>query len=189
MKQLFLKPFFILLAIIAISFSANDPRKDYTGFTDANAKIQEKWEARYDSLLKSSDVDYFIKTLSGRPHNLGSAGDKANVQFILQRYKEWGFDARIDTFYALFPTPKTRILEAISPIQYKAGFQEPTLKEDATSGQTSEQLPTYNCFSADGDVTAELVYVNHGVPEDYEALNKMGISVKDKIVIVRYGGS
>jgi N-acetylated-alpha-linked acidic dipeptidase len=189
MKQLFLKPFLILLAIMAISFSANDPRKDYTGFTDANAKIQEKWEARYDSLLKASDVDYFIKTLSARPHNLGSAGDKANVQFLLQKYKEWGFDARIDTFYTLFPTPKTRALEAISPIQYKATLQEPTLKEDATSGQTSEQLPTYNCFSADGDVTAELVYVNHGVPEDYEALDKMGISVKGKIVIVRYGGS
>ncbi len=189
MKQLFSKSILIFLAVIAISFSADNPRKDYSGFSDANAVIQQKLEKQFDTLLKASDIDYFIKTLSAHPHNLGSAGDKANVQFILQKYKEWGFDARIDTFYALFPTPKTRLLEAVSPIKYKAQLQELPLKEDATSSQTSEQLPTYNCFSADGDVTSELVYVNRGVPEDYEALDRMGISVKGKIVIARYGGS
>ncbi len=189
MKQKLSKVLLLFLVVTILSFSTENPKKDYTGFTDANAKIQANWELRYDSLLKASDIDYFVKTLSAHPHHLGSAGDRANVQFILQKYKEWGFDARIDTFYALFPTPKTRVLEAVSPITYKAVLKEPALNEDKTSSQTSEQLPTYNCYSADGDVTAELVYVNQGVPDDYKELDKMGISVKGKIVIVRYGGS
>jgi N-acetylated-alpha-linked acidic dipeptidase len=189
MKQHLSKAFLLILAVAAISFSAGDKNKDYTGFSDANAKVQQSVETRFDSLVKASDIDYFVKTLSAHPHHLGSAGDKANVQFILQQYRSWGYDARIDTFYALFPTPKTRLLEAVSPIQYKALLQEPALKEDRTSSQTVDQLPTYNCYSADGDVTAELVYVNQGVPEDYVELDKMGISVKGKIVIVRYGGS
>ncbi len=189
MKHLLSKTLLIFLAITVLCFSIDNPRKDYTGFSDANATIQQKWETRFDSLLKASDINYFVKTLSEHPHHLGSAGDKANVKFILQQYRSWGFDARIDTFYALFPTPKIRLLEAVSPITYKALLQEPSLKEDKTSSQTSDQLPTYNCYSADGDVTAELVYVNQGIPQDYEELDKMGISVKGKIVIVRYGGS
>ena len=189
MKKLLSKAPFIFLILLVTAFSFDNSRKDYSGFTDSNAAKQQNLEIKFDSLLKTSDVDYFIKTLSARPHNLSSEGDKANVQFLLQKYREWGFDARIDTFYALFATPKTRVLEAVGPIQYKAGLQEPSLKEDKTSSQTSEQLPTYNCYSADGDVTAELVYVNQGVPDDYEALDKMGISVKGKIVIARYGGS
>ena len=189
MKHPLSKIFLLFLAVTIISFSAGNNDKDYSGFSDADAKTQKKLEARYDSLIKAPDIDYFVKTLSAHPHHLGSVGDKNNVNFILQQYKSWGFDARVDTFYALFPTPKIRLLEAVSPIKYKAVLQEPALKEDRTSGQTSEQLPTYNCYSADGDVTAELVYVNQGLPQDYEVLDKMGISVKGKIVIVRYGGS
>jgi len=188
-KQLYSKATLVITIVLLSGFSLDNSHKDYSGFSDADIKAQQKLEMRYDSLIKVSDIDYFDKTLSAYPHNLGSAHDKANAQFILQKYREWGFDARIDTFYTLFPTPKTRLLEAVSPIQYKAQLQEPSLKEDKTSSQTSEQLPTYNCFSADGDVTAELVYVNRGVPDDYEALDKMGISVKGKIVIARYGGS
>ena len=189
MKHPLSKVLLLFLAIIIISFSAGNSDKDYSGFSDDHAKVQQKLELRYDSLLKASDIDYFVKTLSAHPHHLGSVGDRANVDFILQQYKSWGFEARVDTFYALFPTPKTRLLEAVSPIKYKAVLQEPALKEDHTSSQTSEQLPTYNCYSADGDVTAELVYVNQGLPQDYEELDKMGISVEGKIVIVRYGGS
>jgi N-acetylated-alpha-linked acidic dipeptidase len=60
---------------------------------------------------------------------------------------------------------------------------------DPTSSQRDEQLPSYNAYSADGDVTGPLVYVNYGVPADYEELERHGISVKGAIVIARYGGS
>ena len=81
------------------------------------------------------------------------------------------------------------MLELLGSKPYKARLEESTLKEDKTSGQKSEQLPSYNVYSADGDVTAELVFVNRGIPADYEELEKMGISVKGKIVIAKYGGS
>ncbi len=76
----------------------------------------------------------------------------------------------------------------IQPTQYKALLSEPALKEDGTSAQ-ADQLPTYNAWSADGDVTGELVFVNYGLPDDYLMLDKMGVSVKGKIVIAKYGRS
>jgi N-acetylated-alpha-linked acidic dipeptidase len=92
----------------------------------------------------------------------------------------------------LMPTPKERAVELVGadgkPI-FTAKLQEPVVKEDPTSNQTSEQLPTYNSYSIDGNVTAPLVYVNFGVPADYEQLERMGVSVKGAIVIARYYGS
>ncbi len=108
--------------------------------------------------------------------------------YIVDQFKKWGWDANIETFHVLFPTPKTRLLEMTFPTVYKALLKEPSLKEDATSGQAG-QLPTYNAWSADGDVTADLVFVNYGLPEDYEILDEMGIDVKGKIVIAKYGHS
>jgi N-acetylated-alpha-linked acidic dipeptidase len=108
---------------------------------------------------------------------------------MLALFKSWGYDARIEQFDVLFPTPKTRRLELLAPETVYGAAAEPTLKEDSTSNQTAEQLPIYNAFSVDGDVTAPLVYVNYGVPADYEELEKRGVDVRGKIVIARYGGS
>ena len=71
--------------------------------------------------------------------------------------------------------------------KFRAKLQEPVIDFDPTSNQTSEQLPTYNAYSIDGDVTAPLVYVNYGDREDYEQLDRLGISAKGAIVIARYG--
>jgi N-acetylated-alpha-linked acidic dipeptidase len=106
---------------------------------------------------------------------------------MLAKFKEWGYDAHIETFDVLFPTPKERVLEMVGPTKFKAKLQESVLGVDPTSGQTTEQLPTYNAYSADGDVTAPLIYVNSGSREDYETLDRLGISVKGAVVIVRYG--
>jgi N-acetylated-alpha-linked acidic dipeptidase len=129
-----------------------------------------------------------MKILSAKPHNISSAGDKANAEYLLSQFKKFGWDAQIQTFHVLFPTPKTRVLEMTSPTTYKALLKEPALKEDPTSGQEG-QLPTYHAYSADGDVTSELVFVNYGLPQDYEVLDRMGIDVKGKIVIAKYGHS
>jgi N-acetylated-alpha-linked acidic dipeptidase len=108
-----------------------------------------------------------------------------NSPRILARFKKWGFDAHIENFDVLFPTPKERIVELVAPTKFRAKLQEPALSADPTSNETAEQLPTYNAYSADG--TAPLVYVNYGNREDYEELDRMGISVKGAIVITRYG--
>src|SRR5262249_17131436 len=129
-----------------------------------------------------------MQRMSARPHHVGSAYDKQNAEWMLAKFKEWGFDAQIENFYVLFPTPKVRVLEMVAPTRFVAKLQEPAVPPDPTSNQQAEQLPTYNAYSADGDVTAPLVYVNYGMHDDYEELARRGISVKGAVVIARYGG-
>src|SRR6202012_4280260 len=123
------------------------------------------------------------------PHHVGSPWDKDNAEWLLAQLKSYGLDAKIETFDTLFPTPQERSLELIEPVKFKAKLEEPALPEDPTSNQKSEQLPTYNAYSTDGDVTAPVVYVNYGTPADYEQLERMGISVSGSIVLARYGES
>ncbi|HEY0273763.1 MAG TPA: transferrin receptor-like dimerization domain-containing protein [Chitinophaga sp.] len=157
-----------------------------TGFPDTAAATQTRWEAQFDEQLSAAHIGANIKALSAHPHHLGSAGGKAVAENILQQFKSYGWDAKIETFQVLFSTPRTRALELVGVPAYKATLKEPALPEDATSGQEG-QLPSYNCWSADGDVTGPLVYVNYGLPEDYEWLDRIGVSVQGKIVIARYG--
>jgi N-acetylated-alpha-linked acidic dipeptidase len=159
------------------------------GFTPASAAAQMALEKNFDARLKASNIDQYIKDMSARPHHVGSPGGKAVAEYIFNKFNSWGFQTAIETYYVLFPTPKTRVLEMLAPKKFVASLKEQPLKEDATSNQTSEQLPVYNAWSADGDVTGELVFVNYGVPADYEVLEKMGIDVKGKIVIAKYGRS
>jgi len=163
--------------------------KPLAGFSESAAKEELAKEEQFDSYLKASHVDSFMKTMSAHPHHVGSPAGKAVADFIYNQFKGWGYDVQMETFYVLFPTPRERLLEMTGPTSYKAVLAEPALKEDATSGEIREQLPTYNCWSPDGDVTGELVFVNYGIPEDYEQLERMGISVKGKIVIAKYGHS
>ena len=130
-----------------------------------------------------------MKRLSARPHHVGTAYDKDNAEWMLAKFKEWGWDAQLESFTVLFPTPKERVVELVAPTQFKALLDEPAIAVDPTSNQKSEQLPPFNAYSIDGDVTAPLVYVNYGRPQDYEDLDRRGISVRGAIVIARYGAS
>ncbi len=180
-----------LLSILLFSISVFSlaQTKSLIGFTKETADVQLKAEEKFDSYLKTKNIDDWIKHLSARPHHVGSPYGKANAEFMRDLFKSWGYEAELETYYVLFPTPKVRLLEMTSPTVFKAKLEESALSEDATSGQKAEQLPVYNCWSPDGDVTAELVFVNYGVPDDYEQLERMGIDVKGKIVIAKYGGS
>jgi N-acetylated-alpha-linked acidic dipeptidase len=159
------------------------------GFSQDNSNKQKDLESKFDSFLKRENLRDWMRKLSARPHHVGSPYGKENAEFMLSLFKSWGYDAQLEQFDVLFPTPKTRLLEMSAPEKFTAKLEEPELKEDATSGQKSEQLPTYNAYSVDGDVTGDLVYVNYGVPSDYDELAKRGVDVKGKIVIARYGGS
>jgi N-acetylated-alpha-linked acidic dipeptidase len=159
------------------------------GFSRESATRQRELETRFDSLLKRENLRDWMKRLSARPHHLGSAYDKDNAEFIASQFRSWGYETELETFDVLFPTPKTRLLEMISPDKFTARLAEPPLAEDPTSNQSAEQLPVYNAYSIDGDVTGQLVYVNYGIPRDYDTLAERGIDVKGKIVIARYGGS
>lgn len=166
--------------------SALFAQKNILGFKNSDA--QTKIEKEFDAQLSAKRIGQNIKLLSSVPHHLGSAGGKFVADEIVKVFKESGWDTKIETYQLMFPTPITRVLEMSGATNFKALLKEPALKEDATSGQ-ADQLPTYNCWSADGDVNASLVFVNYGLPEDYETLAKYGIDVKGKIVIAKYGRS
>ncbi|HWW84820.1 MAG TPA: transferrin receptor-like dimerization domain-containing protein [Vicinamibacterales bacterium] len=147
------------------------------------------WDAKFREMPDPSRIRASMERLSARPHHVGSPYDKDNAEWIQARFKEWGWDAQIETFSVLFPTPKERLLELVAPTHFTAKLEEPAVPEDPTTNQKAEQLPTYNAYSIDGDVTGPLVYVNYGRPEDYEVLERYGVSVKGAIVLARYGES
>jgi len=177
-----------LLAAAVLSAASPDD-KAILGFSDSQAAEQRSLEERFDAQIRADNLRDWMKRLTARPHHVGSPYGKENAEFIAAQFKSWGYDTRIEEFKVLFPTPKSRLLEMVEPTPFKASLAEPALKEDATSGQSDEQLPVYNAYSTDGDVTGDLVYVNFGVPKDYDELERRGIDVKGKIVIARYYGS
>ena len=176
---------FFALSVLA-SASADPP---LFGFTAQSARAEREWETRFRSLPLPDSLRSYMRQLSARPHHVGSPYDSANAEWIRARLASWGWDAKIEQFDALVPTPKTRLVELVAPTRFKAKLEEPAVPGDPTSSQRSEQLPSYNAYSADGDVTGPLVYVNYGVPADYERLERLGVTVKGAIVIARYGGS
>lgn len=187
MKQLATIKKAITLAALLLIFSLSlTAQKAITGFK--NAEKQLKIEADFDAQLNAKRVGQNIKLLSSIPHHVGSVGGKMVASEIAKVFTDNGWDTKIETYQLMFPTPITRVLEMSGVTNFKALLKEPAFKEDATSGQ-ADQLPTYNCWSADGDVSAQLVFVNYGLPEDYETLAKYGIDVKGKIVIAKYGRS
>jgi N-acetylated-alpha-linked acidic dipeptidase len=159
------------------------------GYSSDSAGAERDWEGKFRAIPDPAALRASMQRLTARPHHVGSAYDRENAEWILSQFKEWGLDARIETYDVLFPTPKERAVELLEPTRFTAKLEEPTVAGDPTSSQHAEQLPSYNAYSIDGDVTAPLVYVNYGVPDDYEALERLGISVKGAIVIARYGGS
>jgi N-acetylated-alpha-linked acidic dipeptidase len=176
---------FSMLMLSAASFAQQKP---LIGFTPASSAKQIATEKTYDAALSAQRIGETIKALSAYPHNLGSPGSKAVADKILAMYKSYGLDAHLETYTVLYPTPKTRVLELTGPTTFTALLKEPALAEDGTSAQAN-QLPTYNAWSADGDVRGQLVFVNYGLPDDYIKLASMGIDVKGKIVIAKYGRS
>jgi len=157
------------------------------GYSAESSRAERQWEGKLRAIPNPDRLREYMQRLSARPHHVGSPYDKDNAEWILAKFKEFGLDAHIEQFEVLFPTPKERLVELVKGgPKFVAKLQEPALPQDPTSTQQAEQLPTYNAYSIDGDVTAPLVYVNYGVPEDYEQLERLGISVKGKIVIARY---
>ena len=181
--------FLLVLSCFLLLAASPETEQPLNGYSAATSRTQRDWETKFRTVPEPQNLRDYMQRLAARPHHVGSPYDKDNAEWMLAKFKEWGLDANIETFYALFPTPKVRVVELLEPTKFTAKLQEPALAVDPTSDQQAEQLPTYNAYSADGDVTAPLVYVNYGIPDDYEKLERMGVSVKGAIVIARYGNS
>jgi len=177
---------FLSFTVMAYAVEPSAPAP-LRGYTAEHSAAEVQWEQKYRELPDPALIRENMRRLSARPHHVGSPYDKDNAEWLVAQLKSFGLDAKIEEMQALFPTPKSRKLELLGPTKFTAKLEEPTIAVDPTSNQHDEQLPTYNAYSRDGDVTAPLVYVNYGAPADYEELDRMGISVKGAIVIVRYG--
>jgi N-acetylated-alpha-linked acidic dipeptidase len=172
--------------MLSVTSSAQD---SIIGFKKSNVESQNKLEEAFDAQLSPNNLDEWMQLLSARPHYVGTEYGRQNAEWMVEQFKSWGFDAKIETYHILFPYPKIRLLELTEPTVYKAKLSAIPIAEDKYTQQTDELLPSYNTFSTDGDVEAELVFVNYGIPADYEELEKLGIDVKGKIVIAKYAGS
>ena len=161
---------------------------DLLGFSPQSEVAEQSWETRFRAIPDAKIVHSNMLRLAAHPHNVGSAYQRDNAEWLVAQYKKWGWDAHIETFDVLYPTPKDRVLELVGPSMYVAKMDEPPLADDPYTKEKGTQLAGYNVYTADGDVTAPLVYVNQGMPADYEVLERNGISVSGAIVISRYGG-
>ena len=179
----------LLLPLLVVSAPAQERAGSLPGFSGERAAAHRTLEARFDAALDADNLRIWLRHLSSRPHHVGSPFGREVAEFVADRFRSWGYDTGIETFHVLFPTPRVRRLEMTAPERFAASLAEPVLAEDRTSGQIDEQLPSYNAYSVDGNVSGQLVYVNYGVPEDYDELARRGIDVAGRIVIARYGGS
>jgi N-acetylated-alpha-linked acidic dipeptidase len=190
-RNLFIAALFfagVSLAPVGLHVVADDT--PLAGFSAESSRAERHWEEIFRGIPKPENLRSYMQHLSARPHNVGTLYDKENAEWIAAKFKEFGLDAHIESFDVLYPTPKERVVELVDGgPKFVAKLQEPPVSQDPTSNQQAEQLPTYHIYSIDGDVTAPLVYVNYGIPEDYEQLERLGVSVKGAIVIARYGHS
>jgi len=184
MKRWFLV---VIAAVVAAPVFGQSDSEAIRGFTSAGAKAQRKLEADMAGVPQADNVREYIKVMSEEPHHTGSKASEEVAQYVLDKFKSWGLDAEFHQFEGLMPTPRERHLELLAPESYVAKLEEPAIPEDKDSSDEG-QLPTYNAYSPDGDVTAQVVYVNYGMPADYEKLDELGIAVKGKIVLARYMG-
>jgi N-acetylated-alpha-linked acidic dipeptidase len=175
----------LTVAVVSNAVSAETP--GILGFTANRAAEQRQLEQSFDAQLNAAEMRDWLKRLSSAPNNVGSPHDKANAEFIRDQLKSFGWDVQIEAFEVLYPTLKSHRLELLGPKKFVASLREPPVSSDATSTQRGG-VPQFNTYGGDGDVTAELVYVNYGMPDDYKELARFGIDVKGKIVITRYGG-
>ena len=189
MRCLLLCGLAIFYATFGPALPQTKPVRPLLGFSSKSSASQKMLEARYDATLKKENLREWMKWMTAKPHHLGSPFGREVAEFIAAKFRSWGYETGIETFDVLFPTPKLRVLEMTSPEVFSAALLEPRLPEDSTSGIIENQLPVFNVYSPDGDVRGNLVYVNYGLPQDYEQLEELGIDVKGKLVIARYGGS
>src|SRR5271169_5815390 len=174
MRSLFALVWIFVLDSYSLSLAADQTVANtaaLVGYSPRTSQAERDWEIKFRAIPEPANLRSYMQRLSARPHHVGSPYDKDNAEWILARFKEWGLDAHIEEFDVLFPTPKIRLLEMLAPTKFTAKLEEPALAVDPTSNQKAEQLPTYNAYSIDGDVTAPLVFVNYGLPEDYEKLD------------------
>ncbi len=197
MKTIFARQSLALAFVIAIVLTSNatlaqnnltnTPSID--GFAPSELMQQRRFEEQFRSVPKPASAREHLRILTAEPHVAGSMEDYKTAIYVRDQWRSYGIAADIEEYQVLLPLPKTpSVVEMIAPRRERLKVQEEIIAEDSSSS-SRKIVPLFNGYSASGDVTAPLVYVNYGLPEDYAALKKLGVDARGKIVIARYGNS
>ena len=178
-----------ILVLLALGNTVLAADGNILGYNESSSAAQRDAEARMDASIDAKEMDEWLRLMSATPHHVGSLASKENAEFIAELFESWGYDVEIAEYEILLPTPRVREVELLAPTTFSASLTEDSLAEDGSTSVRENLLPPYNAFSIDGEVEGELVFVNYGMPADYEILERHGIDVTGKIAIAKYGRS
>jgi N-acetylated-alpha-linked acidic dipeptidase len=157
------------------------------GFSPESYQAEARWEKTYLALPDAAQCGRFLHALTRYPHVAGTPGDRAVTEMIYDEFKRDGLDAEIVSYNVLLSYPKKIAVELVAPARVKLANPEPPIAGDPDTRPTDPMVAMpWNAYSPSADITRAVVYVNHGNAEDYNRLEKMGVSVKDRIVLARY---
>ena len=176
--------FLFLLVSFGVSAAAADVAM--TGYSDAGAREEAALEERYRALISPAEITKFHKYLTAEPHPAGSARNNELARWVSDTWREQGLeDITIHEYDVLNSTPREISLELIEPKLFRASLREDPYDVDPQT-KSPDVSGAYLGYSASGDITAPVVYAHSGNPEDYDYLRKHGVTVRGKIVLVRY---
>lgn len=173
---------------LCIALAAAAAQAQTTGFSAANAADERRLEAAIVAAASADSARAYSRALSEKPHMAGTPQQAVTRDYVIQKMKTWGLDTDVRAYSVWMPHPLSVRAWRVAPDPTELNLAEGAVAEDSTSWMYP-QIPTFNGTGAAGDVTGEVVYVNYGLIEDYASLDSMGVSVKGKIAVARYGRS
>ena len=175
----------LLIAFFAIQFSYSQ----YEGYSSDSWNKQVKVEEIFSKKIDKSSFKKHLKKLTERPHVVGSEGNAEVIRYIGQIMDDAGFKVTNYPYDVYLPNkPGKSLIEIVTPSRDVLNQKEDVIPGDSFT-EDPELWKGWNAFSGSGDVTAEVVYANYGRKQDFDQLKELGVEVKGKIVIARYGGN
>jgi len=170
--------------------SQNNPDAALDGFTAQGSSAQRRWEDQFKRVPAPDSAREHLRILTAVPHVAGTKEDYDTAIYVRDKIRSYGIPAELKEYDVLLNYPaQPAVVELITPgRRLRLQVKEAVIPEDPSTSST-KIIPLFNGYSPSGDVTAPLVYVNYGLPPDYAALKKLGVDVKGKVVIARYGNS
>jgi N-acetylated-alpha-linked acidic dipeptidase len=177
---------FFLVGIVLLPVSAR--AQATPGYSSQSAVVERTTEADAIGRPSPSDASAHSRFLSSQPHMAGTPAQARTRDYVINQMKSWGLETEVRSYSVWMPHPLSTRVWRIAPDPIELDLKEGPVAEDTTSS-TFPQVLAFNGYGAAGDVSGEVVYVNYGLIEDYAQLDSMGVSVKGKIAIARYGRS
>ena len=178
---------FILLCIFCFTIQLSQAQ--YEGYSQSRWETQLQIEEAFFKQINTTSFKTHLKKLTERPHLVGSEANTEVQRYMGEVMQHAGFEVTQYPYDLYLPNkPGSSLIEIVTPSRAVLNQKEDIIPGDSFS-EDPELWKGWNAFSGSGDVTAEVVYANYGRKEDFEMLKELGVDVKGKIVLARYGGN